>query len=219
MIAELDTEIYDVVGKSVAGIRKRHRIAQPNVPFGRFFSQPVSQHCRDLADIRSFLRTCRYVSDQRQFGTDDLWVSPEQFETSRKGDCEDFALWVWRQLVDLGFECRFVGGSSGFYGEGHAWITVVIAGKQYLLEPQLRRSEKFPRLSVAAYQPAFSVEWDGSKPKFYEHRRTKPFPNTSTYVALAPEWLAFHLKRVVRLLAVILALPVLVVRRVLRRAT
>jgi len=68
---------------------------------GAFFSQPLNVVCRDMNEIRAFLSTCRYVSDPEQFGVRDHWMSPEEFELARKGDCEDFALWTWRQLLAL----------------------------------------------------------------------------------------------------------------------
>ncbi len=44
---------------------------------GLFLSQPVKVVCRDIAEIRAFLSTCRYVSDQEQFGVKDHWMAPE----------------------------------------------------------------------------------------------------------------------------------------------
>jgi predicted transglutaminase-like cysteine proteinase len=72
--------------------------------------------------VRSFLASCQYISDREQFGKDDYWQPPDEFEKRKKGDCEDFALWTWRQLLNLGYDARFVVGSSGRYGDGHAWV-------------------------------------------------------------------------------------------------
>jgi hypothetical protein len=52
-----------------------------------------------MADVRNFLVGCTYVSDTELFGKRDYWQPPEDFEKRRKGDCEDFALWTWRQLL------------------------------------------------------------------------------------------------------------------------
>ena len=71
-----------------------------------YISQPLSVECKNLEDLRGFLRKCRYVSDEEQFGLADFWMPPEEFERSRKGDCEDFALYAWRQLLSLGYSAR-----------------------------------------------------------------------------------------------------------------
>jgi hypothetical protein len=49
---------------------------------GSFVSQPPKVVCRDLDEIRTFLSTCRYVSDREQFGVRDHWMQPEEFEQS-----------------------------------------------------------------------------------------------------------------------------------------
>lgn len=54
MLAEIDTESYDVAGKPVAEIRQRHRLAGPNVPFGRF-SQPLTYRAENLDSVRCHL--------------------------------------------------------------------------------------------------------------------------------------------------------------------
>jgi len=111
------------------------------------------------------------VSDKEQFGKDEYWQPPEDFEKTRKGDCEDFALWTWRQLLSLGLDARFVAGKHGRYGAGHAWVTFEKDGKQYLVEPQLRGiGDTFPSLSTLHYHPKFSVAWDGEKLSFYSHQ-------------------------------------------------
>ena len=217
MLVEIDPSIYDVDGRPVAGVRRRHRLARPNVPFGRFLSQPLTQRCSSLEEVRAFLRTCRYTSDQRQFGKDDYWCPPEHFEISRRGDCEDFSLWTWRQLIDLGYECRFVAGSAGFYGTGHAWLTLKIDGRYYLLEPQARRSKKLPRLVVAGYNPVFSVEWADGRAKFYEHEATRRYERIATYVKLGPEWLLFRTLQIARLVGLLMSLPVMILWRGLKR--
>jgi predicted transglutaminase-like cysteine proteinase len=217
MLVEIDPAIYDVQGKPVAGIRRRHRLAQPDLPFGRFFSQPLGHKCASIENVRSFLRTCRYASDQRLFGKEDYWCPPEEFERLRRGDCEDFALWTWRQLLALGYEVRFVGGSAGFYGDGHAWLTVKIGTQHYMLEPQARRSEKLPRLAVLGYHPVFSVEWTGVKAKYYEHQPTKRYETLAPYLKLGPEWLLFRSVRVGRLFGALMRLPGAVAWGMLKR--
>jgi hypothetical protein len=55
--------MYDIAGKSVAAIRKRHRLSHPSLPFGQFFARPFGQSCRSLDELKSFLLRSRYVSE------------------------------------------------------------------------------------------------------------------------------------------------------------
>ncbi len=138
---------------------------------GRYLTHPLSVKCKTVRDVRKFLCTCRGVSDKEQFGKDDYWQPPEDFEKTRKGDCDDFALWTWRQFLSMGYHSRFVVGRHGSYDIDHAWVTFEKDGKHYLVEPQFRIvGETFPRLSTLHYHPRFSVAWDGEKLSFYSHQ-------------------------------------------------
>ena len=102
MIAEIIPEWYDVEGRKVFRPDSRRKSGfKPTFPAGRLLSQPLQHWCTDLSDLRRFLAGCEYVSDEEQFGERDYWQPPEQFEKSKKGDCEDFALWAWRQLLHM----------------------------------------------------------------------------------------------------------------------
>jgi hypothetical protein len=93
MIAEIISDSYDGVGKLISQpSKKRHRFFKPTFPMGSYVTQPLTVKCGSLDDVRKFLRQCRYVSDQEQFNKIDNWMTPEQFEERKKGDCDDFAL-------------------------------------------------------------------------------------------------------------------------------
>ena len=118
---------------------------------------------RTFDDIRRFLSTCEYVSDPVQFGRADYWLPPEEFERRRRGDCEDFALWTWRQVMALGYSARFVCGHAGRYGGGHAWVTFERDGRTFIVEGLAARfGSRFPRLSTLRYLPRVSLSWDGA---------------------------------------------------------
>lgn len=158
---------------------------------GLFLSQPVKS-CRNLEEIHKFLCTCRYVSDREQFGVEDHWMPPEEFERVRMGDCDDHALWTWRQLVDLGYNPRYVVGRAGKYGAGHAWVTYEDGGELFVVEPLAARfGRTFPRLSVLFYRPSISVEVCDKRIRFYEHLRNAKHPTFLVLVSLVPEWLRF----------------------------
>jgi hypothetical protein len=171
MIAEVISEAYDHEGRRVYDPFHRRKAPHPTFPMGRYVSHPLTVKCNSIQDIRGFLMGCKGVSDEELFGKRDYWQPPEDFERLRKGDCEDFALWTWRQLLSLGYDARFVGGTAGRYGTGHAWVAYAEDGKFFLVEPMLRFvGETLPRLSTIKYKPEYSVAWDGKSLAYYVHK-------------------------------------------------
>jgi hypothetical protein len=170
----------------------------------RYVTHSLTVKCESLFDIRKFLTTCRYVSDKEQFGKNDYWQPPEEFEQTRKGDCDCFALWTWREVMALGYEARFVIGRAGRYRQGHAWVQFSKDGKDFLLEPTAARAgNTIPRLSTLRYHPKFSVAWNGTDIAFYSHNDRGHEPPFSMLIAFVPDWLIFWLwiwvKRIVLL--------------------
>jgi len=160
--------------------------------------------CNSLEEVRQFLRTCKAASDEKLFGKREYWQPPEEFERSRKGDCDDFALWTWRQLLSMGYEARFVGGRAGRYGAGHAWVQYFENGKWYLVEPTLRRiGLKLPCLSTLKYKPKLSVAWDGKSLSYYAHREQRSQFPWRQLLPMLCEWVViwgwFWLRVLVRL--------------------
>jgi len=201
VIAEIVPGLYELGGKYISQPSNKRHPCFKGRPMGLFLSQPVKVVCRDIDGIRAFLSTCRYVSDQEQFGMRDHWMAPEDFEQTRRGDCDDFALWTWRQLLGLGYNARFVVGSAGRYGTGHAWVTFAVGDKTFLVEALLARAgATFPRLSVLRYRPVVSVEISGTRIRFFEHTRQALDPPFRVVAPLVPEWLLFRLRTLPRLL-------------------
>ncbi len=194
MLAEVIPAAYDSNGKPTFQPRKRpFRFFAPNSPMGRYLTQPLKLQCTNLAEMRGFLAQCRYVSDQEQFGKRDYWMYPEQFEDRRQGDCDDFALWTWRQLLAMGYDARFVCGRAGLYGGGHAWVTFIESGRTFLIEPLAARlSGWLPRLMTVRYKPSISVGWDGRKLSYHEHQPKHYDPTLRELLPLIVEWLHFR---------------------------
>jgi hypothetical protein len=188
-------ELYDISGRKVfRPDSRRHSGFRPTFPIGRFLTQPLKHSCPDLLELRNFLTHCKYISDEEQFGERDYWQAPEQFEESKKGDCEDFALWAWRQLLQMGYEARFVVGRASRYGDGHAWVTFQKDNKFFLLESlNSGLGLWLPRLSVIRYTPKFSVTWDGDKISYFEHQDKKFNLSPQRTAVLIGEWLLFWL--------------------------
>jgi hypothetical protein len=192
MIAEIIPEAYDATGKQVSQPFLHRKGPHPTFPMGRYISQPLTITCTSIDELRKFLAGCEYVSDQELFGKRDYWQPPEEFEKRKKGDCEDFALWTWRQLLIMGYDARFIGGSCGRYGNGHAWVEYLRDGRWYLLEPQRARiSESMPRLSTIRYEPKLSVSWDGKTLRYFAHKKPDSHLGWTQMAPLVREYLSF----------------------------
>jgi len=190
MIAEIIPEAYDAVGRKTYRPFDRKRGPHPAFPMGRYVSQPLTVHCRSIAEVRKFLCQCKAVSDQEQYGKPDYWAPPDEFERKKKGDCDDFALWTWRQLLSMGYQARFIGGKKGRYGAGHAWVEFIRDGKWFLLDPTYCIvGERLPRLSTLTYTPSLSVDWDGENISYYAHQKRPYHPGLGLTVSLVAEWL------------------------------
>ena len=107
MIAEVFPEAYDAVGRRTARPDLRRKGLRATAPMGRYVSQPLTVKCNSLSEIQEFLLTCKYVSDEAQFHKKDYWQPPDEFEKTKKGDCDCFALWTWREFLALGYDARF----------------------------------------------------------------------------------------------------------------
>jgi len=190
MIAEIIPEAYDPTGIQVSQPFLRRKGPHPTFPMGRYVSRPLTVQCATFDDVRQFLRGCRGVSDEELFGKENYWQPPEEFEKRKAGDCEDFSLWTWRQLLSMGLDARVVFGRHGRYGIGHAWVMFFQDGKCFLVEPQARGlGLRLPRLSTLHYEPEVSVAWNGKGLKYYAHKdRSVHHLPWKLLISLIPEW-------------------------------
>jgi hypothetical protein len=219
VIAEIIPSIYDVAGRPAGApiTRKRKRLFCGTFPPGRYVSQPLSEQCSTIKELQRFLSKCKYVSDEKQFGKKDYWMPPEEFEERRKGDCEDFALWTWRQLLGMGYKARYVVGQSGKYGEGHAWVTIEEDGKHFIVEPLAWYVGcTLPRLSVARYEPEGSIEWDGRNLCYFIHEKPESGVPVLEFMLLVGEWLLFWAWFWLRFACRMALFPLFVLKRVIR---
>lgn len=106
--------------------------------FDWYLNGSIDTGFMELTEITHWLSGCTYVSDDELFNERDVWQHPITFERIRKGDCEDFSLWVWRKLVEQEFETEFVAGWMVEPGEmynGHTWVVFKEQGTKYLFDP------------------------------------------------------------------------------------
>lgn len=189
MIGPIDSRGYDCEGRVTILPEKKSLHFKPTFAMGTYFTSPFTVRCVSIEEMRQFLRKCTFASDKDQFGVGDYWMPPAEFEKRRRGDCDDFALWAWRQMLGLGYRARFVIGRAGLRRGGHAWVTFEENGSHYLLEPTAANQSRLARLTVSAYEPRVSVEAEGEKLVFRAHRDRNYSPTFSESVSLAAEWL------------------------------
>lgn len=117
-----------------------------------------------FAGIREWLTHCEYLSDQALFNESDFWQHPSTFERLRAGDCEDFAVWAWRKMLELGMDVDLVSGycvENGELSGRHAWVVFRDDGKSYLFEPTRGVDESAVRQLddvKGEYIPEFGVD-------------------------------------------------------------
>jgi predicted transglutaminase-like cysteine proteinase len=133
-------------------------------PFAEYFKGESDVRVGSLDDIVDWLQTCEYVTDLEQFQKRDVWQHPGMFEKKRQGDCEDFALWAWRKLAEVGIDAElFVGRvicAETRIDRQHAWVVYRVDGTAFLFEPAARIRSKMIRPLADAmddYVPHFSV--------------------------------------------------------------
>jgi len=134
-------------------------------PFADYFEGESRVHVRTVDDIVEWLQGCEYVSDPELFHERDYWQHPGAFEQIRHGDCEDFALWTWRKLDEIGIDAEFYVGRV-FCGDGerphrhHAWVVYRVDETEFLFEPAARDRQQMirPLADVkSVYIPHFAV--------------------------------------------------------------
>jgi Bacterial transglutaminase-like cysteine proteinase BTLCP len=134
-------------------------------PFAAYFQGVSSVPVESVGDIVAWLQTCEYVSDLELFRERDVWQHPAVFERRRRGDCEDFALWAWRKLGELGIDAEFCVGrvvvdERPELDRYHAWVVYRMNGAEFLFEPAARIQSKVIRPLAEAmgqYVPHFAV--------------------------------------------------------------
>ena len=129
--------------------------------FATYLEGPTRVPASSLEEVCEWLRGCEALDDQTLFFQQDYWQHPVTFEHLRKGDCEDHALWAWRQLVRLGFSGLFMAGL--WRDVPHTWVFFVRGGIETVLESTAKTGSMLLPLDTARhfYCPALAVDNHG----------------------------------------------------------
>lgn len=194
MIGEIDPRAYDCEGR-IQPASWRPMLSDRFLSY--LIGGDLTVKCGSLDEVQTFLRKCRYVSDPEQFGVSEYWLHPRFFERLRRGDCEDFALWAWRQLLAMGLDARLVLGRCGRGDRSnHAWVTFSDSQAHYLLEPTSRQHRKLSRLKILLYEPSRSASLRDGKLVWHVHEPRDARWTTSELFAVivrVPVLLFFYL--------------------------
>jgi hypothetical protein len=133
--------------------------------FADYFEGDSGVPVRAVRDVVDWLCACEYVTDVEQFHERDLWQHPRAFEQLRRGDCEDFALWAWRKLAEIGVQAEFYVGrvvcsDAPEVDRHHAWVVYRAGGEDMLFEPALRDPDQMIRPLADVmdrYVPYFAI--------------------------------------------------------------
>jgi len=130
--------------------------------FHKFLTGKLCYLPQTLEDMEQWLRGCEYATDMEQFGKNDYWQHPAEFEKRRKGDCDDHALWVWRVLFEMGNQdSEFVIGKVG--RELHAWVHYRKNEEWLLIEATAKKTPMIHLVQdvKSRYIPFWSVDGGG----------------------------------------------------------
>jgi hypothetical protein len=161
---------YDYEGIQINDISTIEQLKNiPDYSFTQYLNSNIDYYYPNLKLLQDFLKECSYVSDEEHFGKNDFWMLPNSFENEKKGDCEDFAIYTWRQLYKMGYDSRLVIGTTGKDTKWHAWCTAKKNGKAYLIDP-VRAGYPFLLTSlIRNYQPHYSFGVFDNSVKYYYH--------------------------------------------------
>lgn len=149
--------------------------------FGIYLQGPSIVPTRNLDDVCAWLRCCDAVDDHALFYQSDFWQHPVTFEQIRKGDCEDHALWAWRQLHRLGIPALFMAGL--WDKTAHAWVLIDQSPVPRLLETTAKTGPMLHPLPAVRgrYCPALAVDTLGHTYVYqgYPKFRSVAYPRAS----------------------------------------
>lgn len=117
-------------------------------------TDPMAQ----IAAVNDFVNTVDYISDRRNYGTEDYWATPAEF-FAVGGDCEDYALTKFVSLRRLGFHEDRLRIAIVFDERRrlhHAVLAVFLGDDIYVLDNQIKAVT--PHRRISHYRPICSFD-------------------------------------------------------------
>ena len=112
---------------------------------------------KQVKAVNKFMNRAKYIVDQNNWGKKDYWATIGEF-MARFGDCEDYAIAKYLSLRKLDFtnkQVRVVAVKDLNLKVGHAILVVILDGKYYILDNQIKRVVEAK--SIKHHQPVFSI--------------------------------------------------------------
>lgn len=135
--------------------------------FYKILPQSPPNNRRTLQEIFNQAASFQYRHDSGG----DVWQDPDVTERTKAGDCEDMALWIYRELMRNGYdETRImVGKFEAKDARHHTWVVCRLEGHDVILDPALQRSvwlrtELLPDLYLPSYSFDGRVKYTHSVP-------------------------------------------------------
>jgi len=108
--------------------------------------------------INRFINAYPYIEDIVNWGVDDYWETPYEFQT-RNGDCEDFAIAKFMSLRALGVSGDVlrvtIVRDLNLGGIIHAILLATVDGEKYILDNQVK--QVVPALKIYHYVPVYAI--------------------------------------------------------------
>lgn len=111
-----------------------------------------------MREVNKFFNAMTYVSDDDNWGVDDMWNTPYELMT-RGGDCEDYAIAKYISLKRLGVDTSqmriMIVQDENLNGAMHAILEVREGGGKYILDNQAQ--EVAEESNIFHYRPIYAI--------------------------------------------------------------
>jgi predicted transglutaminase-like cysteine proteinase len=111
-----------------------------------------------LVAIDSFINQYPYVEDIVNWGVEDIWNTPYEFQ-QKGGDCEDYAISKYMSLRAIGVPEEMmriqIVSDLNLGGVIHAILIVFVDGQVYVLDNQIK--QVMLAVNIYHYKPIFSI--------------------------------------------------------------
>ena len=90
-----------------------------------------------LEKVNKKFNRYEYITDEKHFGKSDYWQNPYEFSTYKKGDCEDYAIAKYYDLINIGVpEDRLLVVYSRYIpkNEAHMVLFVMIGNEWFVMD-------------------------------------------------------------------------------------